>query len=143
MSLRHVQVDHLGSLTYYQASHSINTERCNLFFSAGGPMRGNKQPDWLCQDCGNKNFGWREVCNRCQVMALSVHFQSVCALVSLFVHLQVCLCVCSSTACMFTTSLGHNLSICEVIKVCLQKPSKPVVQETHQSTCSRFRLSTP
>ncbi len=36
---------------------------------AGGPMRGNKQPDWLCRDCGNKNFGWREVCNRCQVGA--------------------------------------------------------------------------
>ncbi|DBA69944.1 TPA: hypothetical protein ACH3X2_012437 [Trebouxia sp. C0005] len=34
---------------------------------AGGPMRGNKQPDWLCRDCGNKNFGWREVCNRCQL----------------------------------------------------------------------------
>lgn len=34
---------------------------------AGGPMRGNKQPDWMCKDCGNKNFGWREVCNRCQV----------------------------------------------------------------------------
>ena len=30
-------------------------------------MRGNKQPDWLCRECQNKNFGWREVCNRCQV----------------------------------------------------------------------------
>ncbi len=38
----------------------------NVF--AGGPMRGNKQPDWLCRDTGNKNFGWREVCNRCQVI---------------------------------------------------------------------------
>lgn len=35
---------------------------------AGGPMRGNKQPDWLCRECQNKNFGWREVCNRCQVV---------------------------------------------------------------------------
>lgn len=34
---------------------------------AGGPVRGNKQPDWMCKDCGNKNFGWREICNRCQI----------------------------------------------------------------------------
>ena len=38
---------------------------------AGGPVRGNKQPDWLCRDCGNKNFGWREVCNRCQVICMT------------------------------------------------------------------------
>ena len=34
---------------------------------AGGPVRGGKQPDWSCPDCKNKNFGWREVCNRCGV----------------------------------------------------------------------------
>ena len=39
-----------------------------LLLDAGGPMRGNKQPDWLCRECQNKNFGWREVCNRCQVL---------------------------------------------------------------------------
>lgn len=38
-----------------------------LLLDVGGPMRGNKQPDWLCRECQNKNFGWREVCNRCQV----------------------------------------------------------------------------
>ena len=32
----------------------------------GGPRAG-KQPDWICPDCRNKNFGWREACNRCQV----------------------------------------------------------------------------
>ncbi len=34
---------------------------------SGGPVRGGKQPDWTCPDCRNKNFGWREVCNRCGV----------------------------------------------------------------------------
>lgn len=36
---------------------------------AGGPMRNGKQPDWTCPEpnCQNRNFGWREVCNRCQV----------------------------------------------------------------------------
>ena len=36
---------------------------------AGGPMRTGKAPDWLCPDpsCRNKNFGWREECNRCHV----------------------------------------------------------------------------
>ena len=38
-----------------------------------GPMRGGgggtRQNDWLCpvDTCRNKNFGWREACNRCQV----------------------------------------------------------------------------
>lgn len=31
---------------------------------AGG--RGGRPSDWFCPDCNNKNFGWREVCNRCQ-----------------------------------------------------------------------------
>jgi hypothetical protein len=37
---------------------------------AGGPVRGQKEPDWICPEpnCQNKNFGWRQVCNRCQVM---------------------------------------------------------------------------
>ncbi|KAK9823203.1 hypothetical protein WJX72_001083 [[Myrmecia] bisecta] len=34
---------------------------------AGGPMRTQKQPDWICPDCKNKNFGWREQCNRCSI----------------------------------------------------------------------------
>ena len=34
---------------------------------SGGPVRGAKQPDWTCPDCKNKNFGWREICNRCGV----------------------------------------------------------------------------
>ena len=36
---------------------------------AGGPVRTGKAPDWVCPnaDCRNKNFGWREQCNRCQV----------------------------------------------------------------------------
>ena len=36
---------------------------------AGGPLRTGKQLDWLCPDanCRNKNFGWREECNRCHV----------------------------------------------------------------------------
>ena len=40
-----------------------------------GPMRGGgggtRQNDWLCpvDTCRNKNFGWREACNRCQVGA--------------------------------------------------------------------------
>lgn len=29
--------------------------------------RTGKAPDWHCPDCRNKNFGWRELCNRCQV----------------------------------------------------------------------------
>ena len=29
--------------------------------------RTGKAPDWHCPDCKNKNFGWREVCNRCSV----------------------------------------------------------------------------
>ena len=35
-------------------------------------MRTGKQPDWVCPstDCRNKNFGWRESCNRCQVASL-------------------------------------------------------------------------
>ena len=36
---------------------------------SGGPMRGGpRQNDWLCpvDTCRNKNFGWREFCNRCQ-----------------------------------------------------------------------------
>ena len=31
--------------------------------------RTGKAPDWHCPECRNKNFGWREVCNRCQVRA--------------------------------------------------------------------------
>lgn len=36
---------------------------------AGGPVRGGKEADWICPDpnCANKNFGWRQACNRCQV----------------------------------------------------------------------------
>ena len=34
---------------------------------SGGPVRSGKQPDWTCPDCKNKNFGWREICNRCGV----------------------------------------------------------------------------
>ena len=36
---------------------------------AGGPVRGGKEADWICpdQNCANKNFGWRQACNRCQV----------------------------------------------------------------------------
>ena len=37
---------------------------------SGGPMRGGpRQNDWMCpvDSCRNKNFGWREFCNRCQV----------------------------------------------------------------------------
>lgn len=36
---------------------------------AGGPVRGQKEPDWICPEpnCQNKNFGWRQLCNRCQV----------------------------------------------------------------------------
>jgi hypothetical protein len=33
----------------------------------GGGDRTGKQPDWVCSDCGNKNFGWRQFCNRCKV----------------------------------------------------------------------------
>lgn len=46
----------------------------NYMAGAGGPMRNGKQPDWQCPEpnCQNRNFGWREVCNRCQV-----HFQVV------------------------------------------------------------------
>lgn len=33
--------------------------------------RTGKAPDWHCPECRNKNFGWREVCNRCQVRVLS------------------------------------------------------------------------
>ncbi|GAB4824124.1 hypothetical protein N2152v2_011170 [Parachlorella kessleri] len=33
----------------------------------GGMDRTGKQPDWVCNDCGNKNFGWRQFCNRCKV----------------------------------------------------------------------------
>ncbi len=29
--------------------------------------RTGKAPDWHCPECKNKNFGWREVCNRCSV----------------------------------------------------------------------------
>ena len=38
---------------------------------AGGPLRAGKEPDWICPDtnCRNKNFGWRQACNRCQVCA--------------------------------------------------------------------------
>lgn len=38
---------------------------------AGGPVRGGKEPDWICpdQNCSNKNFGWRQACNRCQVLS--------------------------------------------------------------------------
>ncbi|KAK9868052.1 hypothetical protein WJX84_004457 [Apatococcus fuscideae] len=34
---------------------------------SGGPVRSGKQPDWTCPDCKNKNFGWREICNRCGI----------------------------------------------------------------------------
>ena len=39
---------------------------------AGGMMgdRSGKVADWNCSECGNKNFGWRETCNRCKVRAL-------------------------------------------------------------------------
>ena len=40
----------------------------------GGGMRGGmKEQDWICPDanCHNKNFGWRQACNRCQVRAPS------------------------------------------------------------------------
>jgi hypothetical protein len=33
----------------------------------GGAPRFGKAPDWMCIKCDNKNFGWREACNRCQV----------------------------------------------------------------------------
>ncbi len=36
-------------------------------------MRTGKAPDWHCPDCKNKNFGWREVCNRCQVRGCLRH----------------------------------------------------------------------
>ena len=35
--------------------------------AGGGMDRTGKQPDWVCNDCGNKNFGWRQFCNRCKV----------------------------------------------------------------------------
>lgn len=34
--------------------------------AAGGDRTG-KQPDWICSECQNKNFGWRQSCNRCKV----------------------------------------------------------------------------
>jgi len=41
---------------------------------AGGPVRGGKEADWICpdQNCANKNFGWRQACNRCQVRSRTV-----------------------------------------------------------------------
>lgn len=26
-----------------------------------------KKGDWMCQNCKNLNFGFRKVCNRCQI----------------------------------------------------------------------------
>ena len=49
---------------------------------AGGPMRTGKAPDWICPspECRNKNFGWREVCNRCEVRSLLPGIeQTLCA----------------------------------------------------------------
>lgn len=57
-----------------------------------------KQPDWMCPDCANKNFGWREVCNRCQVGSLR-H----CA-----VHLPDCTC---HMAAEITCALLHPYSV--------------------------------
>ncbi len=40
----------------------------------GGGMDGDrtgKQPDWVCGDCANKNFGWRQFCNRCKVWGMA------------------------------------------------------------------------
>ncbi len=31
-------------------------------------QRTGKAPDWHCLECKNKNFGWRDVCNRCSVL---------------------------------------------------------------------------
>lgn len=33
----------------------------------GGGDRSGKQPDWVCAECANSNFGWRQFCNRCKV----------------------------------------------------------------------------
>ncbi len=36
--------------------------------AAPTPARtGKVHTDWTCPECSNRNFGWREVCNRCKV----------------------------------------------------------------------------
>lgn len=34
----------------------------------GGGGRGDNQPEWNCNQCGNTNFGWRQYCNKCKQM---------------------------------------------------------------------------
>lgn len=36
--------------------------------ATGAPVRtGKANTDWTCPECNNRNFGWREICNRCKV----------------------------------------------------------------------------
>ena len=57
---------------------------------AGGPLRGGKEPDWICPDanCHNKNFGWRQACNRCQVSAWRAASPAYCLSLPCSWHLQ-------------------------------------------------------
>lgn len=34
--------------------------------SAGGGSGQEREGDWICSDCSNKNFAWRNECNRCK-----------------------------------------------------------------------------
>lgn len=47
---------------------------------AGGDRTG-KAPDWICSECTNKNFGWRQFCNRCKVSVEGELAARVCLLV--------------------------------------------------------------
>ena len=39
---------------------------CDAGQQGAASQRTGKQPDWVCGDCGNKNYGWRSNCNKCK-----------------------------------------------------------------------------
>ena len=96
--------------------------------------RTGKAPDWHCPDCRNKNFGWRELCNRCQVRqnfslhrALCVYKVPHCPAFSTCHIFRVCAGVLQLHSCTFivhvallcTTSAAMVDAFCGVAMRCL------------------------
>ena len=51
-----------------ELKRAIEKEKMAAVVASGAPVRtGKANADWTCPECNNRNFGWREMCNRCKV----------------------------------------------------------------------------
>lgn len=51
-----------------ELKRAIEKEKMAAAGMGGAQARtGKVNADWTCPQCDNRNFGWREVCNRCKV----------------------------------------------------------------------------